>query len=241
VPVTNQPKWAEIKNKPTTVAGYGISDMASQSVASAGSAGAVPWSGVSGKPTTVAGYGISDMASQSVASAGAVPWSGVSGKPTTVAGFGITDGKRVLQTVTSAVSTVTTGTAVIPADGTVPQSTEGDQYMTVTITPQKTTSLLVIQSAGHFSHSAGTLMSMALFKDAEAGARAASTFNGIGSAWPDQLTMRYEMTAGATSAMTFKIRAGCNNAGTTTFNGSNGGTQVLGGVNSYITVTEIEV
>lgn len=48
------PSWDKILNKPTTVAGFGISDMASQTC------GAVPFSGVTGKPTTLSGYGITD-------------------------------------------------------------------------------------------------------------------------------------------------------------------------------------
>lgn len=42
--------WSGVSGKPSTVAGYGITDMGSQSVNYANSAGAVPWSGVSGKP-----------------------------------------------------------------------------------------------------------------------------------------------------------------------------------------------
>lgn len=55
------PSWASIKNKPTTVAGFGITDMGSQTVANATNASNVPWSGVSSKPTTVAGLGLSDF------------------------------------------------------------------------------------------------------------------------------------------------------------------------------------
>lgn len=65
------PSWTSIKNKPTTVGGFGITDMASQNVASAASAAsaaAVPWSGVSSKPTTVSGFGITDLASNAVTS-----------------------------------------------------------------------------------------------------------------------------------------------------------------------------
>ena len=49
--------WSGVSGKPNTVAGYGITDMGSQSVNYANSA---PWSGVTGKPSTLSGYGISD-------------------------------------------------------------------------------------------------------------------------------------------------------------------------------------
>jgi hypothetical protein len=46
--------WSGLTEVPTTVAGYGITDMASQSVAHADTAAAVPWSGVTTPPATYA-------------------------------------------------------------------------------------------------------------------------------------------------------------------------------------------
>lgn len=65
----NAVAWSGVSGKPSTVAGYGITDMGGQTVShasTAGSANAAPWSGVWGKPNTVGGYGITDMGSQSV-------------------------------------------------------------------------------------------------------------------------------------------------------------------------------
>lgn len=54
------------------------------------------------------------------------------------------------------------------------------------------------------------------------------------------LTFRYRMTAGTTSATTFKVRIGSCNAGTTTFNGTASG-RIFGGVmGSYIKITEMQ-
>lgn len=64
------PSWASIKNKPNTVAGFGITDMGSQTVANATNAtnaSNVPWLGVSSKPTTVAGLGLSDFNASAIA------------------------------------------------------------------------------------------------------------------------------------------------------------------------------
>lgn len=58
--VTVTPSFAQLRNKPSTVAGFGITDMATQTVANATNATAVPFSGVTGKPTTLTGYGITD-------------------------------------------------------------------------------------------------------------------------------------------------------------------------------------
>lgn len=51
--------WSGLSGKPTTVAGFGITDMGSQSVsyaATAGSAGAVAWGNVSGRPTDLGSF-----------------------------------------------------------------------------------------------------------------------------------------------------------------------------------------
>ena len=50
--------WAAITGKPTTLAGYGITDALSSSYVPA-------WSSISGKPTTISGYGITDAFTQS--------------------------------------------------------------------------------------------------------------------------------------------------------------------------------
>ena len=55
------PSWASIKNKPTTVAGFGISDMASQSVnyaATAGNGGVTSLNGQTGAVTDTSLYAI---------------------------------------------------------------------------------------------------------------------------------------------------------------------------------------
>jgi hypothetical protein len=83
--------WGGITGKPTTVAGYGITDInttyaptltgggasGTWSISISGTAAnanVTPWSGVSGKPTTISGYGITDSpqpASQAEAEAAA--------------------------------------------------------------------------------------------------------------------------------------------------------------------------
>jgi len=76
----NPDSWASITSKPTTLAGFGITDALSSSY--------VPtWASVTGKPTTLAGYGITDA----LASSYVPTWASVTGKPTTISGYGITD------------------------------------------------------------------------------------------------------------------------------------------------------
>ena len=128
---------------------------------------------------------------------------------------------QIAQNVTTAVST---GTTVIPFDDTIPQNTEGDQYMTQAITPRRTTNILVIEATLVLANSAAAYhMIAALFQDTTANALAAvSHYSGTASAAVN-LKLTHTMTAGTTSSTTFKIRAGAGSAGTTTFNGTAGG------------------
>lgn len=144
-----------------------------------------------------------------------------------------------IQQVYTETGAVATGTTIIPVDDTIPQSTEGDQYMSLAITPKSATSRLRIEVRFNYAHSTNDVVSVALFQDATANAIAA-TSNWIGSGGLlGAIDLTHEMTSGTTSATTFKVRAGPNSGGTTTFNGVSGG-RIFGGVMaSSITITEI--
>jgi hypothetical protein len=148
-------------------------------------------------------------------------------------------GKRLAQSVTTVVSTVSTGTTVIPLDNTVPQNTEGDQYLSVTITPTNAASTLEITVQWHGANSAaGNYMTGALFQDATVGAIAVCMNNSFQAGAPLPLPLYHTMVAGSVAATTFKYRVGGTSAGTTTFNGA-ASAQLLGGVMaSRITVKE---
>ncbi len=115
------------------------------------------------------------------------------------------------------------GTTNIPFDDTIPQKTEGDQYMTLTITPTNTASILIISMTAILSvNLANRPVAQALFQDTTAGALAAVCPMENSSLAATVYTWRHIMTAGTTSATTFKLRAGTSLAGqVTTFNGSN--------------------
>lgn len=134
-----------------------------------------------------------------------------------------------VQQVSTLSTAVATGTTVIPADDTIPQNTEGDEYMTRAITPKSTTNRLVIEVNVFASSSIATQIAVALFQDTTANALAAT------AQWQHQnggmvnLKLTYEMAAGTTSSTTFKVRAGGHAAGTTTFNGT-AGARLFGGI-----------
>jgi hypothetical protein len=148
----------------------------------------------------------------------------------------------VVQVVNTITGAVATGTTTIPYDDTIPQITEGDQYMSLAITPKSTTNKLQIDVVIELAHSVASAVVMAaLFQDATANALAAIVNTQVGAVnQPQSLKLTHYMTAGTTSATTFKVRAGSSSAGTTTFNGS-AAARTLGGVMaSSITITEIK-
>lgn len=95
--------WANVGAKPSTLAGFGITD----AVTSA----AFTWANIGGKPTTAAGFGLTLVA-------GDIPslsWTKITtGKPTTLAGYGITDA------IPSSQKAAANGVASLGSDGKVP-------------------------------------------------------------------------------------------------------------------------
>ena len=144
---------------------------------------------------------------------------------------------KVVQMVNTQTGTMATGSGNIPADNTIPQNTEGDQYMSLAITPTSASSVLLIDVFAISAAGNDTFQSAALFQDSTAGALASIAGLIAGTDKVYTFAFRHKMTAGTTSATTFKVRIG-GNAGTTTFNGRAAG-QLLGGtLASSITVTE---
>ncbi len=143
---------------------------------------------------------------------------------------------KMLQTINIQDGSVATGTTIIPFDDTIPQNTEGDEYMTLAITPSSATNKLKIEVVVNGGNNANTHHIAALFQDSVANALAvADTYN---EGRITSISFSHFMTAGTTSEITFKVRAGGSIAGTFTFNGESGAR--YGGVlASSITITEI--
>ncbi len=144
----------------------------------------------------------------------------------------------VVQIVSTQTGTMATGTTVIPADNTIPQNTEGTEFMTLAVTPTDAANNLLIDVVVFASSdTTNRTITGALFQDTTAGALAVG---GIGTVnfFLQCLKFTHVMAAGTTSATTFKVRAGVDTSGTITFNGVNA-TQFFGGVfASSITITE---
>lgn len=149
----------------------------------------------------------------------------------------------IVQVVNVQDGALATGTTVIPYDDTIPQNTEGDEYMTLAITPTSATNKLKIEVVCNLAHSSTvTNLLAALFQDATANALAAGQSAKANAAnTPGQVLFTHYMAAGTTSSTTFKVRAGSGTAGTTTFNGASGARRFGGVMASSITITEIKV
>jgi len=145
---------------------------------------------------------------------------------------------QVVNTETGAVSS---GSTQIPGDDTIPQNTEGDQVMTLAITPTSSTNKLKIEVVVQCAVSGAGTAVAALFQDTTANALAAMPARIDTAGGMTTISFTHFMTAGTTSSTTFKVRLGATSALTCTFNGTGGG-RIFGGVMaSSITITEIKV
>lgn len=168
---------------------------------------------------------------------------GTSGQVLTSNGVGtaptMQDAGGVIQSVNVQDGAVATGTTIMPEDDTIPQNTEGTEFITLSITPQNTANILYIDAVVNLNHNLTSLGLMAaLFQDTTANALAVAGMTQDPTNHPEQLILKYRMVAGTTSATTFKIRCGSGTAGTITFNGW-GSARKFGGVFlSSITIRE---
>jgi hypothetical protein len=129
-----------------------------------------------------------------------------------------------------------TTTTTMPADDTIPQNTEGVEVTTQAITPKSTSNTLIIEAWQVVSTpTSNSAITIALFQDSTANALAASEYFQTQSGGYVTAHVKYIMTAGTTSATTFKYRVGSNQAGTLTY-GTRYSTAHTGG----ITITEVK-
>lgn len=145
----------------------------------------------------------------------------------------------VAQVVAYETNAVASGTTTIPFDDTIPQKTEGDEYMTLAITPQDASSILIIDVSITLSNGSNNQMTVALFQDTTTDAIAAVPFYITSTSGANVVSFQHKMTAGTTSATTLKVRAGCSGAGTTTVNGIAAGRKYGGVCVSSMTITEV--
>jgi hypothetical protein len=146
---------------------------------------------------------------------------------------------RVVQVVHARFGASATGTTTVPLDDTIPQITEGTEFMTAAITPTSATNKLRIDVVFIGSTSAVAILIAALFQDAGANALAVAADRLEATSTQTTIGFTHYMDAGTTEATTFRVRAGGSAASTVTFNGGGGSRRFGGVMASSITITEI--
>ena len=151
----------------------------------------------------------------------------------------LTTGK-VLQVVNVQTGIKASGTALIPLDNTIPQISEGTEYMTLAITPISASSKLRIDVHLLGSASlAGQVFTGALFRDSTASALASTIVFEEATAYVQPIAITHHVSSGSTSTTTFRVRASQNQSGTFYFNAN---ADYYGGtLASTITITEYSV
>jgi hypothetical protein len=133
---------------------------------------------------------------------------------------------------------VATGATTVPLDDTIPQNTEGNQYMELQIIPLSSTSRLEIDVVAHLNNNSGSnTLTGFLCKDSIANALATSNYTQAAAGYEGFLSFKYTQISDSSSATTYKFRAG-SSAGTNTFNGDSGNRQFGGTYASSITIKE---
>lgn len=146
---------------------------------------------------------------------------------------------KFVQCVASIDGVTASGTTTIPLDDTVPQNTEGTQFYSVSITPTNSNNKLLIFANLTAYPSTSVNAVAALFQDSTASAIATSNPCYLGGGTWGLLSLMHSMTAGTTSATTFKLRAGPASAATVYVNGNNSGRLFGGTMRSGILVIEV--
>ncbi len=211
--------WGQIiSGKPTTVAGYGITDINNYAPTLGGTGASGTWGiNISGNAATAT---LATTATTAI-SANSAPAN--AGEVVGVANYSWT--------------VVALGTVTIPWDDTIPQITEGSEYATLVVNPLSATNKLRIDINVSVACSSSDNVTVALFRDAVANALAACTYTSSAN-FQNQVTLTHHMDAGTTSPITFRLRMGSNGPYTVTNNGSGGGRKYGGVCMSSITVTQ---
>jgi len=148
---------------------------------------------------------------------------------------------ELIQTVRGINSTASTGSTIIPQDNTIPQITEGDEIVTVAITPTSAINILNIDYSGMMNAATNTVLTTALFQDATANALTLLACRmHIQGDDPGMNTGTHSMRSATVAATTFRVRAGPSGASTTYINRTQTYATCYGGVaKCVIEVSEV--
>lgn len=153
-----------------------------------------------------------------------------------VAGHG-----TIAQVVRATTTTYFSISTQIPLDDTVPTSSEGSEVMSISITPTNASSTLRLRIGLMTGTSAaGVPVCAGLYVDSTSAALAARSNGGTpNNTQTDSWCFEHFVSAGTTSARTYKVRVGPGAAGTAYVNGDATSRLLGGAANCYIEVEEI--
>lgn len=154
-------------------------------------------------------------------------------------GGGTYSGGRVEQIVQATNNTLQSCTTPIPNDDTIPQITEGDEILSLSITPKRATNTLIIDvEVPFYSSSPSVPVIFALFKDAGPDAIASLLeYYQSSTDYPNtSVKFSRQMVAGTTNPITYSVRAGLDTNPSSVIINCNGDTLALalGGTESAI-------
>ena len=169
----------------------------------------------------------------------------ISNAITTVAGKPILNSTgSILQVVQGTLTNYFGTTSTIPLDDTIPQNTEGDEFLTASITPLSTTSKILVLAVVHVANdSSAYINGICLFRNSVSNALAASWSRTVVNNNPvSAMVLEYLDSPSSVSALTYKLRGGTvGGTGGQTFQVNGGsGTRYLGGA-LVTTLTLMEV
>jgi hypothetical protein len=149
--------------------------------------------------------------------------------------------KTLIASSYTSIGSATNNTGTIPLDNTTPQNTEGFEIMTLSHTPLKTTNILKITVSVIVANSVSTnAVICCIFQDSGANALKSGLVTPPGAQYMEPLSIYHEMTAGTTSATTFKVRIGGTSASTTYLNSNSAGAFLNGTLSTFIKIEEYE-
>jgi hypothetical protein len=145
----------------------------------------------------------------------------------------------LIQVVNASYGAPQSATTQVPLDGTIPSSSEGDEVMSLNITPTSASNNLRIDVVVNVSANAATTMTVGILRDGDPAWR---------TSVPQILPASYEMynvsfsyftNAVSTATVAWKVRMGPSSAGSVVLNG-NPSPLYAGTVASSITISEIK-
>jgi hypothetical protein len=116
----------------------------------------------------------------------------------------------------------------LPIDDTIPQKTEGNAYVSVSITPKSSTNRLVIKGIAHIGGNGADTVCVTLVDTAINDCLAAVVTTLGGANYHASVPIEHELEAGSTSARTYQLRIGAG-AGKTFFVNGGTSTRLFGG------------